>query len=248
MTSDVEPLGKTVAFSHALFLRDDPELVLRIKMVNDARERKKEQETMKTQAMKRTAEEALESDACKVLEFPIAHDLFPSGRVAAFQAGPVDGQRQMASSSPQLLRILDNKRRQLHSSLLLEEATGIGQAMVAGGGAAGLPTGSMVGSTLGAREMILMRSRGPSGVSGFHPNSALAESFMQQREMGLGLEHLGPRLQNRHLELLQIQSHEAQARNLSVSAMLSYNRRMASLLSSIQSSQNASGEKAPRRL
>jgi hypothetical protein len=276
MTSDVEPLGKTVAFSHALFLRDDPELALQIKMVNDARERKKEQETRKTQFMKRTAEEVLESgvsakkvarladtdvlgaaaaakfqaeiNACKILEFPRAPHLFPPGRATEAQAGPLDGQREMISRSPQLLRILDDRRRQLQSSLLLDETAGIRRAMIAGGGAAGLITGSVLGSTLGAREVILMRSRGLNGVSGFLPNGALAESFRQQRAtgLGLGLDHLGARLQNRHLELLQLQSHAAQARNLSMSAMLSASSRMDSLLSSIQSSQTAGAEKAPR--
>lgn len=304
MTSDVEPLGKTVAFSHALFLKDETDLVLQINMVTDARERKKEQETRKTQSMKRTAEEALASDvsakkvakradatvlgvasfqaevnACKYLEFPSAQQLFPSGRVMKVQAGSLDGPWEMASSSPLLLRILDNKRRAMQSSLLMEEATGVGRAMGAGSGAAGLPIGSnspvgdssflrslssgwaandhfaglqpdqrllrspapQQGSTL-ARDMLLMR-RGLSGVSTFLPNSAVAGSFRQQRTMDLGLDHLLPRLQHRHLELLQLQNHAAQARNLSMNAMLSSNNRTDSLFSYNQNTQNASGDK-----
>ncbi|CAB9523842.1 HSF-type DNA-binding [Seminavis robusta] len=61
MTSDAEPMGKTVAFSHSLFHKDDPELVLQVTMINDAKERKKEQEAKKKEAIKRAADEVLES-------------------------------------------------------------------------------------------------------------------------------------------------------------------------------------------
>ena len=81
MTSDVEQVGKTVAFSNPLFQKEHPELVLQVTMVNHAKERKKEREAQKNQSIKMPSTAHPKLDPGKVLEIATAPSLFPARRL-----------------------------------------------------------------------------------------------------------------------------------------------------------------------